>query len=83
MPERHEHAGGLPQPLGHRRFEPEDGRIVAEHVVAHLGLGHGRRMPALGRVTVSERKSSRIWVIGASRNRWLMGLEVDWTLPHD
>jgi hypothetical protein len=37
---RDEDAGFLAEQLGRTLFEGVDGRVVAEHVVADLGLGH-------------------------------------------
>jgi hypothetical protein len=37
VPDGHEHAASKPRQLGNLGFERDDGRIVAEHVVADLG----------------------------------------------
>jgi len=38
---RHEEPRSLAEPLGGHRLEPAHGGILAEHVVADLGAGHG------------------------------------------
>ena len=58
----------LADPLGERRLEARDGGVVAEAVVAHLGLGHRPAHLGVGRVTVSLRRSTRPWGSGTHRN---------------
>ena len=65
MPEGTNSAASLPTVRGERLLQPVDGGILAVHVVADIGVGHGRRISGVGRVTVSERRSTNPSVIAS------------------
>jgi hypothetical protein len=48
----------LAEQLRHARLEAAHGRVAVEDVVAHLASAMARRMAGVGRVTVSERRST-------------------------
>jgi hypothetical protein len=50
-------AASCPNRRGHPLLQGEDGRVLAVHVVADLGRGHGRAHPVGRRVMVSLRRS--------------------------
>ena len=64
---RHEQGRFLAEQVGDAFFQLVDGGILAEDVVAHWGPAMAARMPGVGWVTVSLRRSIRVSAMVCSR----------------
>ena len=72
MPDATNRPASLPRSSAARALEGVDRRVVAEDVVAELGIGHRRRIAGDGCVTVSLRRSIR--GMGAEYGERVVGL---------